>query len=465
GFVYDLCGCENEAFFGGEKPVLLHNSRVRDLFEQGKAHAPCIIFVDEIDAVGRHRGAGLGGGHDEREQTLNQLLVEMDGFESNEGVILIAATNRPDVLDPALLRPGRFDRQVVVDRPDIRGREGIFKVHTRDIPLSPDVDLRTLAKGTPGLAGADIENIVNEAALLAARNNRKSVTMIDFEDAKDKVMMGAERKSLVITDEEKRSIAYHEAGHALVRMMTPAADPVHKVTIIPRGRALGVTHFLPVDERHIYTREWCENQLTALLGGRAAEVLVLKATTTGAGDDLQRATDLARRMVTKWGMSEVLGPLTYGDEQEPIFLGRELATHRDYSEETARVIDQEVKSIVASAFDRAVGILTESEDALHRLAESLLEREILDNEEIRQVIAGETLLEEEPIEDERERKGPGARDPELAEVQDEASDEEGTAERGGRVPADSTARASRVSKPASREGGRATEESPLPSDP
>ncbi|MGH7588755.1 MAG: ATP-dependent metallopeptidase FtsH/Yme1/Tma family protein, partial [Gemmatimonadota bacterium] len=399
GFVYDLCGCENEAFFGGEKPVLLHNSRVRDLFEQGKAHAPCIIFVDEIDAVGRHRGAGLGGGHDEREQTLNQLLVEMDGFESNEGVILIAATNRPDVLDPALLRPGRFDRQVVVDRPDVRGREGIFKVHTRDIPLSPDVDLRVLAKGTPGLAGADIENIVNEAALLAARNNRKSVTMIDFEDAKDKVMMGAERKSLVITDDEKRSIAFHEAGHALVRMLTPAADPVHKVTIIPRGRALGVTHFLPVDERHIYTREWCEDQLTALLGGRAAEVLVLKATTTGAGDDLQRATDLGRRMVTKWGMSEILGPLTYGDEPEQIFLGREIATHRDYSEETARLIDQEVKSIVGSAFERALEILTDNEDALHRLAESLLEREILDNEEIRLVIAGEELAPEPPVDE------------------------------------------------------------------
>ncbi len=459
GFVYDLCGCENEAFFGGEKPVLLHNSRVRDLFEQGKAHAPCIIFVDEIDAVGRHRGAGLGGGHDEREQTLNQLLVEMDGFESNDGVILIAATNRPDVLDPALLRPGRFDRQVVVDRPDVRGREGIFKVHTRDIPLAPDVDLRVMAKGTPGLAGADIENIVNEAALLAARNNRKSVTMQDFEEAKDKVMMGAERKSLVITDEEKRSIAYHEAGHALVRMLTPAADPVHKVTIIPRGRALGVTHFLPVDERHIYTCEWCEDQLTALLGGRAAEVLVLEDTTTGAGDDLQRATDLARRMVTKWGMSEIIGPLTYGEEQEQIFLGREIATHRDYSEETARLIDQEVKGIVNNAFDRAVETLRENQDALHRLAESLLEREILDNEEIRRVIAGERLREE-PIEEET-----GDRETAPAEASAETSAEESTVEREDRVPADSTARASRVSKPSTREGGRAAEESPLPSDP
>jgi ATP-dependent metalloprotease FtsH len=398
GYVYDLCGCENEAFFGGEKPVLLHNSRVRDLFEQGKAHAPCIIFIDEIDAVGRHRGAGLGGGHDEREQTLNQLLVEMDGFESNEGVILIAATNRPDVLDPALLRPGRFDRQVVVDRPDVRGREGIFQVHVRDIPIADDVDLKVLAKGTPGLSGADIENIVNEAALLAARRNHDEVSMDDFEMAKDKVMMGAERKSLVITENEKRSIAFHEAGHALVRMLTPAADPVHKVTIIPRGRALGVTHFLPVDERHIYSREWCENQLSALLGGRAAEVLVLKETTTGAGDDLNRATDLARRMVTKWGMSEVLGPLTYGDEQEQVFLGREIAQHRDYSEETARLIDSEVKKIVTFAFDRACSILKENDEALHRLAEALLEREILDREEIAMLLNGEELPAMEEIE-------------------------------------------------------------------
>jgi cell division protease FtsH len=373
-------------------------SRVRDLFEQGKAHAPCIIFIDEIDAVGRHRGAGLGGGHDEREQTLNQLLVEMDGFESNEGVILIAATNRPDVLDPALLRPGRFDRQVVVDRPDVRGREGIFAVHVRDIPVAEDVDLKVLAKGTPGLSGADIENIVNEAALLAARRNHTEVSMDDFEMAKDKVMMGAERKSLVITENEKRSIAFHEAGHALVRMLTPAADPVHKVTIIPRGRALGVTHFLPVDERHIYSREWCENQLSALLGGRAAEVLVLKEATTGAGDDLNRATDLARRMVTKWGMSEVLGPLTYGDEQEMVFLGREIAQHRDYSEETARLIDAEVKKIVTAAFDRACSILEENDEALHRLADALLEREILDREEIGILLRGEELPAMEDVE-------------------------------------------------------------------
>jgi len=383
-------------------------SRVRDLFEQGKAHAPCIIFIDEIDAVGRHRGAGLGGGHDEREQTLNQLLVEMDGFESNEGVILIAATNRPDVLDPALLRPGRFDRQVVVDRPDVRGREGIFEVHVRDIPVAADVDLKVLAKGTPGLSGADIENIVNEAALLAARRNHTEVSMDDFEQAKDKVMMGAERKSLVITENEKRSIAFHEAGHALVRMLTPKADPVHKVTIIPRGRALGVTHFLPVDERHIYTREWCEDQLSALLGGRAAEILVLGEATTGAGDDLNRATELARRMVTKWGMSEVLGPLTYGDEQEQVFLGREIAQHRDYSEETARLIDSEVKKIVTFAFDRACTILKENDDVLHRLAEALLEREILDREEIALLLEGKPLPAEEADEDEDKRPAVGA---------------------------------------------------------
>ncbi|MFN2433575.1 MAG: ATP-dependent zinc metalloprotease FtsH [Gemmatimonadota bacterium] len=366
-------------------------ARVRDLFEQGKANAPCIIFVDEIDAVGRHRGAGLGGGHDEREQTLNQLLVEMDGFESNEGVILIAATNRPDVLDPALLRPGRFDRQIVVDRPDVKGREGIFRVHTRDIPLDDGVDLKTLAKGTPGLAGADIENIVNEAALWAARQNKTRVDMDDFEEAKDKVMMGAERKSLVISDPEKRSIAYHEAGHALVRALTPGADPVHKVTIIPRGRALGVTHFLPVDERHIYTREWCENNLTALLGGRAAEVLVLGESTTGAGDDLKRTTELARRMVTRWGMSDKLGPITYGDEEEQIFLGREIAQHRDYSEETARAIDAEVKDIVEEAFAKAKGLLSGNIDKLHALAGALLEREIIDSDEVALILSGREL--------------------------------------------------------------------------
>ena len=443
-------------------------SRVRDLFEQGKAHAPCIIFIDEIDAVGRHRGAGLGGGHDEREQTLNQLLVEMDGFESNDGVILIAATNRPDVLDPALLRPGRFDRQVVVDRPDVRGREGIFKVHTRDIPIAENVDLRVLAKGTPGLSGADIENIVNEAALLAARNNRTEVIMNDFEEAKDKVMMGAERKSLVISDEEKRSIAYHEAGHALVRMLTPAADPVHKVTIIPRGRALGVTHFLPVDERHIYTREWCENQLTALLGGRAAEILVLKATTTGAGDDLQRATDLSRHMVTKWGMSEILGPLTYGDEQEQVFLGREIAQHRDYSEETARLIDQEVKTIVTGAFQRAVEILQDNEDSLHRLADALLEREILDNEEIRRLLAGDELAPLEPVMNgiaTTARKEPptdGEIVPGGVGEDEEAGEAAAAGQRRERQRA-GAARATRIDRPSPRDAS-AKEETPLPSD-
>jgi len=430
-------------------------SRVRDLFEQGKAHAPCIIFIDEIDAVGRHRGAGLGGGHDEREQTLNQLLVEMDGFESNEGVILIAATNRPDVLDPALLRPGRFDRQVVVDLPDVRGREGIFAVHIRDIPLADDVDLKVLAKGTPGLSGADIENIVNESALLAARNNRTHVTMPDFEDAKDKVMMGAERRSLVISDDERRSIAFHEAGHALVRMLTPKADPVHKVTIIPRGRALGVTHFLPEDERHIYTREWCENQLTALLGGRAAEVLILHERTTGAGDDLQRTTDLARRMVTKWGMSEGLGPLTYGDEQEPVFLGREIAQHRDYSEETARLIDKEVKEIVSAAFDRAITILRDNEDTLRRLAAALLDREILDSEEIRRILDGQELR---PLEVEATAVT-GADIPPAVESEEDAQtivEEPGA---GDGVPAPVG-----ESRPAAVESARAREETPLTSD-
>jgi cell division protease FtsH len=366
--------------------------------------------VDEIDAVGRHRGAGLGGGHDEREQTLNQLLVEMDGFESNEGVILIAATNRPDVLDPALLRPGRFDRQIVVDRPDVKGREGIFRVHTRDIPLNEDVDLKVLAKGTPGLAGADIENIVNEAALWAARQNKTNVDMDDFEEAKDKVMMGAERKSLVISEVEKRSIAYHEAGHALVRALTPGADPVHKVTIIPRGRALGVTHFLPVDERHIYPKEWCENNLTALLGGRAAEVLVLGETTTGAGDDLKRTTELARRMVTRWGMSETLGPITYGDEEEQIFLGREIAQHRDYSEETARAIDAEVRVIVDAAFLKAKSLLTGNLDKLHALAEALLEREMLDSDEVTQILHGQALAPLPQLDD-NGRLGEGAGQP------------------------------------------------------
>ncbi len=366
-------------------------SRVRDLFEQGKKSAPCIIFIDEIDAVGRQRGAGLGGGHDEREQTLNQLLVEMDGFDSNEGVILIAATNRPDVLDPALMRPGRFDRQIVVDRPDVRGREGILKVHTRKIPLSTDVDLKTLAKGTPGLAGADLANLVNEAALLAAKRNADRVVMADLEEAKDKVMMGTERKSMLINEEEKRTTAYHEAGHVLVSKMVPGADPVHKVTIIPRGRALGLTHYLPIDEKHNYSRSYLLSHLTHLLGGRAAEKLVFDQLTTGAGNDIERATEIARKMVCEWGMSDKLGPLTFGKKEEEIFLGREIAKHRDYSEQTAVEIDSEVRKIVVEAADRAEVILSENRDKLNRLAEALLEREILDLEEIDKLLAGEAL--------------------------------------------------------------------------
>jgi len=366
-------------------------SRVRDLFEQGKKNAPCIIFIDEIDAVGRHRGAGLGGGHDEREQTLNQLLVEMDGFESNEGVILLAATNRPDVLDQALLRPGRFDRQVVVDRPDVRGREGILKVHTRKIPLAKSVDLSVLAKGTPGFSGADLANLVNEAALLAARKNRKQVQMEDLEEAKDKVMMGVERKSLIITEDEKRSTAYHESGHVLVSKLMPGSDPVHKVTIIPRGRALGLTSFLPIDEKHNYTKTYCETLMTHILGGRAAELIVFKELSTGAGNDIERATELARKMVCEWGMSNKIGPVTFGKKSEEIFLGREIAQHRDYSEKTAILIDEEVKRIVQEASDRAENLLRKNEATLHRLAEALLEREILSGEEIDRIIQGKAL--------------------------------------------------------------------------
>ena len=366
-------------------------SRVRDLFEQGKRNAPCIIFIDEIDAVGRHRGAGLGGGHDEREQTLNQLLVEMDGFDTTDGVILLAATNRPDVLDQALLRPGRFDRQIVVDRPDVRGREGILKVHTRKIPLSKDVDLEVLAKGTPGFSGADLANMVNEAALLAARKNKKRVEMEDFEEAKDKVMMGVERKSLLISEDEKRSTAYHESGHVLVAKLVPGSDPVHKVTIIPRGRALGVTSYLPIDERHNYSKEYLENLLCHLLGGRAAEKLVLNQFTTGAGNDIERATEIARKMVCEWGMSDRLGPLTFGKKDEEIFLGREIARSKDFSEKTAELIDEEVTRIVREAADRAERLLSENIDKLHRLAEALLEHEILDGAEIDKVLNGELL--------------------------------------------------------------------------
>jgi cell division protease FtsH len=362
-------------------------SRVRDLFEQGKKNAPCIIFIDEIDAVGRHRGAGLGGGHDEREQTLNQLLVEMDGFESNEGVILVAATNRPDVLDPALLRPGRFDRRVVVPRPDVKGREMILKVHTKKVPLADDVDLSVLARGTPGFAGADMANLVNEAALIAARQNRKVVTMYDFEHAKDKVLMGAERKSMMLTEEEKKTTAYHEAGHALVAAMLPEADPLHKVTIIPRGMALGLTMQLPLDDKHSYSQVYLKGQICILMAGRIAEEMFLNQTTTGAGNDIERATDLARKMVCEWGMSE-LGPLSFGKKEEQIFLGREIAQHRDYSEETALKIDEQVRGLVDGGYKRARAIMEEKRDALVRIAMALLERESLDGEEVHRLIAG-----------------------------------------------------------------------------
>jgi cell division protease FtsH len=365
-------------------------SRVRDLFEQGKKNAPCIIFIDEIDAVGRHRGAGLGGGHDEREQTLNQLLVEMDGFESNEGVILVAATNRPDVLDPALLRPGRFDRRVVVGRPDVKGREQILKVHTKKTPLADDVDLTVVARGTPGFAGADLANLVNEAALVAARQNRKVVTQFDFELAKDKVMMGVERKSLIISEEEKRNTAYHEAGHALVAALTPFADPLHKVTIIPRGMALGLTMQLPLDDKHSYHKEYLEAQLAILMGGRIAEEIFMKHITTGAGNDIERATDMARKMVCEWGMSE-LGPLSFGKREEQIFLGREIAQHRDYSEATAIRIDEQVKKLVQDGYDRARKIIEERRDAMERIAMALLEREVLDGGEVHQLIEGRPL--------------------------------------------------------------------------
>ncbi|MCY4584490.1 MAG: ATP-dependent zinc metalloprotease FtsH [Bryobacterales bacterium] len=365
-------------------------SRVRDLFEQGKKNAPCIIFVDEIDAVGRHRGAGLGGGHDEREQTLNQLLVEMDGFDSNEGVILIAATNRPDVLDPALLRPGRFDRRVVVNRPDVRGREGILQVHTHKVPLAKNVDLLVLARGTPGFSGADLANLVNEGALFAARQNRKVVTMNDFELAKDKVLMGAERRSMILTDEEKRTTAYHEAGHALVAALTPEADPLHKVTIIPRGSTLGVTMQLPLDDKHTYKKDFLKARLAILMGGRIAEEMFLDFMTTGAGNDIEQATAMARQMVCEWGMSS-MGPLTFGKKEEQIFLGREISQHRDYSEATAIRIDAEVSNLVKEGYDQAKKHITENADVLVRIAEALLEREVLDAKEIQTLIDGEEL--------------------------------------------------------------------------
>ena len=365
-------------------------SRVRDLFEQGKKNAPCIIFIDEIDAVGRHRGAGLGGGHDEREQTLNQLLVEMDGFESNEGVILVAATNRPDVLDPALLRPGRFDRRVVVDRPDVKGRESILKVHTKKTPLADDVDLSVIARGTPGFAGADLANLVNEAALVAARQNRKVVTMFDFELAKDKVLMGVERKSLIISEKEKRMTAYHEAGHALVAAILPNSDPLHKVTIIPRGMALGITMQLPENDKLSHSKDYLESRLAILMAGRIAEEKFMHQVTTGAGNDIERATELARKMVCEWGMSD-LGPMSFGKKEEQIFLGREIAQHRDYSEETAIRIDEQVRKIIDDAYTRARQVIEERSDALVRIAEALLEREVLEGAEVLQLIEGKAL--------------------------------------------------------------------------
>jgi cell division protease FtsH len=369
-------------------------SRVRDLFEQGKKHAPCIIFIDEIDAVGRLRGAGLGGGHDEREQTLNQLLVEMDGFDTTEGVILIAATNRPDVLDPALLRPGRFDRQVVVNRPDVRGRGEILKVHTKKVPVSSDVDLERIARGTPGFSGADLENLVNEAALWAARLDKKSVDQIDFENAKDKVLMGVERKSMVLTEEDKRTTAFHEAGHALMAKLLPGTDPVHKVTIIPRGRAMGMTMQLPIDDRHSYSKDFLYNTLSILFGGRVAEELIFKSVTTGAGNDIERATELARKMVCEWGMSDKLGPLTFGKKDEEVFLGRDFGSRRDFSEQVALEIDKEVKRLVVEAYERTTRMLTEHIHTLRAIAEALLEKEVLDGIEIEEIVQRSSSLEQ-----------------------------------------------------------------------
>jgi cell division protease FtsH len=371
-------------------------SRVRDLFEQGKKNAPCIVFIDEIDAVGRHRGAGLGGGHDEREQTLNQLLVEMDGFESNEGVILVAATNRPDVLDPALLRPGRFDRRIVVNRPDVKGREGILNVHTRKIPMADDVDVAVLARGSAGFSGADLANLVNEAALNAARYNQKVVRMHDFEFAKDKVLMGSERRSMIISDAEKRVTAIHEAGHALLTVLLPYADPIHKVTIIPRGMALGLTQQLPADEKHNYSLNYLNDQIAILLGGRIAEQITMDSLTTGAGNDLERATELARRMVCEWGMSDAMGPLTFGKKEEQIFLGREIAQHQDYSEDTALKIDHEVKRFVTDAYDRAHKLLSSHKEVLLKMADELLAREVLDAEQVRRLAAGLAIEDPRP---------------------------------------------------------------------
>jgi len=394
---YSISGADFVEMFVG-----VGASRVRDLFEQGKKSAPCIIFIDEIDAVGRHRGAGLGGGHDEREQTLNQLLVEMDGFDENTNVIIIAATNRPDVLDTALLRPGRFDRQIVVDVPDVKGREGILKVHTKNIPLAKEIKLSIIARGTPGLVGADLANLVNEAALLAAHKNKKAVDMLDFEEAKDKIMMGVERKSLQISEKERNLTAYHESGHVLVAMNIPEADPIHKVTIVPRGRALGITHQLPMDERHNYSRSYINARLSILLGGRAAEKIIFNELTTGAGNDIERATELARKMVCEWGMSDRLGPLTFGKQNEEIFLGREISKHRDFSEDTAKIIDQEVRKIVEDAEEVAAKILKDKLDALKLLAESLLEHEVIDGEDIKRLLNGEKI--HKPVKKSKPRK-------------------------------------------------------------
>ena len=394
-------------------------SRVRDLFEQGKKNSPCIIFIDEIDAVGRHRGAGLGGGHDEREQTLNQLLVEMDGFENNEGVILIAATNRPDVLDPALLRPGRFDRQVTVGRPDVKGREGILKVHTSTVPLTDGVDLKIIARGTPGFTGADLANLVNEAALLAARDDKKAVAMNDFEEAKDKVMMGVERRSMVISEKEKKTTAYHEAGHALVAVLLPGTDPIHKVTIIPRGRALGVTMQLPMDEQHTYQRNYLINSLAILMGGRCAEEICLGEMTTGAGNDIERATEMARKMVCEWGMSEKMGPLTYGTKEEQVFLGKDFSSQKNFSDQTAKLIDQEVKTLVMGGYDKATELLTTNLDYLEQMAQALLEHETLNAQDIKDILDGKSASDNEdsgmpqnlkpdelPVEKKKPKSGP-----------------------------------------------------------
>ena len=373
-------------------------SRVRDLFEQGKAHAPCIIFIDEIDAVGRHRGAGLGGGHDEREQTLNQLLVEMDGFESNDGVILLAATNRPDVLDPALLRPGRFDRQVVVDAPDVRGREGILRVHLKKVPLADDVEISKIARGTPGMSGADLANLVNEAALLAARRGRDKVFMEDLEDAKDKVMLGAERKSMVLSEAERKLTAYHEAGHAVVALRTPGLDPVHKITIVPRGRALGITASLPEEDRHSYSRDYLLSNLAMLFGGRAAEELIFgrEKITTGAGNDIERATGMARRMVVQFGMSDLIGPMAVGDAEQEVFIGREIVQRREISERIAEQVDGEIKRMLDESYQHARKTLDQNRDLLETIAEALLERETLDREEVELLAAGKRLPEMKP---------------------------------------------------------------------